>query len=278
MLRKASGLCLHKDVETKKVNLVGSEGWKKWLVPEVLKHKFISIPKSATFIGTEVAGLTSEMTRLNNAVMAKGSKNMMNLWRSKGLGIPLTSRVEIANTFRFSKTWSRTAGVEMRARTLKDMLTEARRFVLVNHSVKMTNLDLLKTKEEGGAGLIWPLGYADATRAAAVLDMSNPVMSVSLLMRRLRETYEARLPKGIHPIKHKLYEDRILKMAQKEEQEGRGDGVGKKAGRIKRLYRERLKEITHEKEDGDGREGRGKMTSEDKKFNEEERAKRTEMI
>ena len=110
-LRSASGLRVHKD--TGKVTLVCSRGWKKNVRQEDITSDFVLLKPSATFIGFDVAGTCTEMTRLNNRSMSNKVNQISNMWRARGQGIHLTSRVHITNSHNLSKNLGGAAGVKL---------------------------------------------------------------------------------------------------------------------------------------------------------------------
>ena len=74
-----------------------------------------------------------------------------------------------------------------------------------------------------------------------------------------------------------LYEEEILELAAKEGARPQAEGKGRRIGRIKRLYEDRLKAFTHEKA---GRDGDMKImqTAHEKKFYDEERRRRKLLV
>ena len=97
-LRAASGLRVHKDKSAGKVTLVCSGGWKKSMRQEDIASNFVLLRPSATFIGFDVAGKCTEMTRLNNRSISDKVNQISNKWRARGQGIYMTLRVNITNS------------------------------------------------------------------------------------------------------------------------------------------------------------------------------------
>ena len=81
-LRAASGLRVHKDKSAGKVTLVCSGGWKKNVRQEDIASNFVLLRPSATFIGFDVAGTCTEMTRLNNRSISEKVNQISNKWRA----------------------------------------------------------------------------------------------------------------------------------------------------------------------------------------------------
>ena len=116
----------------------------------------------------------------------------------------------------------------------------------------MSNLELFRLRTEGGLGLKLPSGYAEALRASTLLDMTDDAFATSLFLTRLRQTHEKSLPEGVPVVMCKLYEEEILELAAQEGARQDVERKGRRIGRIKRLYEERLKAFTHEKAGRDG--------------------------
>ena len=152
LFEKASGSKLHRDLSTKKCEILPLGRWSRWTQADS-PLPFMSIVDKLNFLGVILARSPTKTRSANGDVLVSKVKNTIGSFQA-GRHSPLVCRPHALNCFIMSKITYKASVINLRSQDLHAIAAAAKRWACQHLLIKPPEVLLYRKVEEGGLGLM----------------------------------------------------------------------------------------------------------------------------
>ena len=187
LLEQASGVKLHRNLDSGKVKFLPLGRWRGTLTQEDLPHQYVRLSDFLDFVGVELRATFSLTRKANGDILQTRIKNTVGPWKS-GRFMPLSQRAFSANCYALSKVWFKCCVVNLRVQDITVITSQIKSWMYQDLLLKPSELVLYRGTDVGGLGL-----------------MCVKMRSLALLVRTFLET-------SINPkFRHSLFHEQLFR-------------------------------------------------------------------
>jgi hypothetical protein len=151
MLERASGVKLHRGIDSGKVRLLPLGRWQTTLTQADMPHPFIRLSNSLDFLGVVLKGKTKLTMRENNKNMVDKVAKRVRPWRG-GRHMTISYRGLTVNIYAYSTVAHMWCSMPVTMTSQKEMSKEVRKWLLQDSFIKPAVEALHRPRNEGGLG------------------------------------------------------------------------------------------------------------------------------
>ena len=153
LLERASGVKLHRDVNSGKVRFLPLGRWQGNLHQEGLPYQFIQLSDTLDFLGVSLKTNVMQTRKENCDVLETKVRNTIGPWKG-GKFMEVTNRGHSVNCYVYIKVFFKCASIPLRENTLDFITTQARSWVFQDFFEKPAAVVLHRSPADGGLGLL----------------------------------------------------------------------------------------------------------------------------